>query len=300
MTPTAADVGAALRQAGVIVAPDEIAIEPRDNGRAMVRLPGDRLAWFPTAARGADRLAVERRILRLVAARCSFQAPRVLHEAAAGWDLRSIVVGATDAWDLYGRATVDTALAARIGRALGAILLEQHTRIGHADVAGWIPTQLGWPEPNEWIRARLPRVVDDAGLLRGMDAVLDAYADTAIAAEDQVLVHGDVGFHNIAVDPVTSQVRGIFDYDGAAWTDRHHDFRSLLFDRETTAMLDAALAVYEPAVGRTLSRARIRLYNAVCAISYLASRDGVPADRRWCGRTLAEDLAWVRLAIARL
>jgi hypothetical protein len=31
-------------------------------------------------------------------------------------------------------------------------------------------------------------------------------------------------------------------------------------------MLDAALEVYEPAVGRRLDRDRIRLYNAACAI----------------------------------
>jgi hypothetical protein len=42
--------------------------------------------------------------------------------------------------------------------------------------------------------------------------------------------------------------------------------------------LEAALAVYEPALGHTLSRARIRLYNAACAIDCLAFRGGVPPD----------------------
>ena len=36
---------------------------------------------------------------------------------------------------------------------------------------------------------------------------------------------------------------------------------------------------------------------AACAASFLASRRGVPADERWCGRTLAEDLSWVRNAL---
>ena len=62
-------------------------------------------------------------------------------------------------------------------------------------------------------------------------------------------------------------------------------------------VLEAALAVYQPALGRTLSRDRIWLYNAVCAASFLASRRGVPAEERWCGRTLAEDLRWVRDAL---
>ena len=88
------------------------------------------------------------------------------------------------------------------------------------------------------------------------------------------LNHGDVGFHNLAVDPDTYTVRGIFDYENASWADRHHDFRYLLFDTGHDEMLDAAVAVYEPAVGHTLSRDRIRLFNAAAAASFLAYRDG--------------------------
>jgi hypothetical protein len=62
-------------------------------------------------------------------------------------------------------------------------------------------------------------------------------------------------------------------------------------------VLEAALAVYELAVGCTLDRNRIWLYNAACAASFLASRVGVPAEQKWCGRTLAEDVGWVRHAL---
>jgi hypothetical protein len=95
-------------------------------------------------------------------------------------------------------------------------------------------------------------------------------------------------------------VRGVFDYDEAAWADRHHDFRYLIFHHEHDHALEGALAVYEPALGRRLRRARIRLYNAACAIGFLAFRRGVAPEERWCGRTLAEDLAWVSGALARL
>jgi hypothetical protein len=77
-----------------------------------------------------------------------------------------------------------------------------------------------------------------------------------------------------------------------AWADRHHDFRYLLFDDERQAMLDAALEVYESAIGRSLSRSRIRLHNAACAASYLAFRLGTPPEQHSCGRSLAEDLSW--------
>jgi aminoglycoside phosphotransferase (APT) family kinase protein len=111
-------------------------------------------------------------------------------------------------------------------------------------------------------------------------------------------VHGDLGLHNIVMHG--DDVAGVFDYDGAAWTDRHHDFRYLMFlwDRET--MLETALDVYEASVGRKLDRRRIDLYNAACGASFLASRGDAVAEDRPAGRTLAEDLGWVRGALARL
>jgi len=42
-----------------------------------------------------------------------------------------------------------------------------------------------------------------------------------VAARDRALVHGDLGLHNLALDPETDAVNGVFDYDGAAWADRH-------------------------------------------------------------------------------
>ena len=65
-------------------------------------------------------------------------------------------------------------------------------------------------------------------------------------------------------------------------------------------MLDGALEVYEPRLGRRLDRERIRLGNAACAIGFLGYRCGTPPEARSCGRTLAEDLAWLTAALAGL
>jgi aminoglycoside phosphotransferase (APT) family kinase protein len=142
--------------------------------------------------------------------------------------------------------------------------------------------------------------VDDDDLMLTMGRTIERYEAEAVDAGDCVLVHGDVGLHNLALDPETDTVNGIFDYDSAAWADRHHDFRYLLFDVGREDMLDAALAVYEPATGLTIERDRVRLYNAACAITYLAFRSGTPPEQKSCGRTLAEDLGWVRTALSRL
>src|SRR5215470_10995447 len=133
-----------------------------------------------------------------------------------------------------------------------------------------------------------------------MKEVIERYEAVPIRADDRVLIHGDVGLHNLALDPESDAVNGIFDYDSAAWADRHHDFRYLLFDVAREDMLDAALEIYEPEVGRMIDRDRVRLYNAACAVSFLAFRVGTAPDQKSCGRTLAEDLRWVRTALSKL
>ena len=287
-----------LAAAGISASPGDVSLERRDE-RWLVRLPGERLAWFAATDAGRAMLARERRVLRLLEARCRFAAPRVLAEAADGrWDLRTMVPGACDPFWIFRRACSDGEAAARLGAAIGAVLAELHTAIPPAEVTGWLPTRLDWPEPREAVRQRLPRVAADAALHARADAVLARYESLDVADEDRVLVHGDLGFHNLAVDAGTFAVTGVFDWESACVADRHLDFRYLVCDVERWELLDAALAAYEPATGRTLSRGRIVLCNAVWAISFLAYRDGVPPQERWCGRTLDEDLAWTRRAIA--
>lgn len=200
----------------------------------------------------------------------------------------------------FHRCQADLGLARKIGREIGVLLAEQHSKIVAADVAGWLTERITWPESGSWMRGRLPSVVTDDDLVDAMVEVIKRYESVAVGANDRVLVHGDVGLHNLALDPESDTINGIFDYDSAAWADRHHDFRYLLFDVEHEDMLDAALDTYEPITGQPIDRERVRLYNAVCAVSFLAFRVGVPADEKSCGRTLVEDIRWVRAALARV
>jgi Phosphotransferase enzyme family len=289
----------ALRGAGIRCSAEDVQIIAREE-RWAVSLPGERIAWFPASELGNKRLAIERRVLRLLAARCSYQAPRILFASACGLDVRQMVPGRCDPWGLFHRCKADSRLAQRIGACIGEILAEQHTKIAEVEVAGWLPQCVAWPQASHWVRERLPQVLNDHALIGVMEQVIERYEAVAVGAKDRALVHGDVGLHNLAFDLATDTVNGIFDYDSAAWADRHHDFRYLLFDVDREDMLDSALEVYEPATGRQISRDRVRLYNAACAISYLAFRTGTPPDQRSCGRTLAEDLRWVDMALSKV
>jgi len=287
-----------LAKAGLRFTPEQLRVEAREE-RWVVRLPENRLAWFAASPEGRRRLAAERRVLRLLQDRCTFLSPRILVQDKEGdFDVRAMVPGVSDPGRVLAQVRGNAEQAEQLGGAVGAILAEQHAGVNAADVAGWLPRQPSWPERGEWIRERLVRANTDPQLIAGADAVIARYEGLSIPEADRALVHTDVGFHNIAIEPTSLKVCGLFDYEGAAWADRHHDFRYLVFDLDRLELLDAAISVYEAAVNRRIARGRVFLYNAACAITFLAHRAGTGAEDRPCGRTLAEDLGWCKHAIA--
>lgn len=145
---------------------------------------------------------------------------------------------------------------------------------------------------------REPLVIDDPPLLAAIDRALERLDAFTEPEEDRCLVHSDVGLHNLAIDPQTRTLVGIFDFAEAAHADRHWDFRHLLWPGVGRATYDAAIASYTAAGGPAIDHDRVVLFQAATACSYLAFRDGVAPETRWCGRTLAEDLAWTRAALA--
>ena len=293
---TACDV---LAKVGLQFLPDQVLVESREE-RWVVRLPENRLAWFAASLEGRRRLTVERRVLLLLEERCTFLVPRILVQDPQGdFDVRTMVPGISDPWHVFDQVRADAELAKRVGAAVGEILAEQHASIDASDVAGWLPRELKWPKPGKWIRERLASVTPDPQLIAGAGAVIARYEGLLVPEDDRALVHTDVGFHNLGFEPASFEVCGIFDYEAAAWADRHHDFRYLIFDLDNFELLDAAVSVYEAALNRRIARNRIFLYNAACAITFLAYRAGTEPQDRSCGRTLTEDVRWSVQAIAR-
>jgi hypothetical protein len=88
--PTAEIARRALRDAGLSCSAEEFEISAREE-RWAVSLPDRRIAWFPGSEAGRRRLAVERRVLQLLADRCSFRAPVILLASDSGFDLRRMV-----------------------------------------------------------------------------------------------------------------------------------------------------------------------------------------------------------------
>jgi aminoglycoside phosphotransferase (APT) family kinase protein len=290
---TSADARVALQKAGLIPDEDPCEAWEREN-RLAIPVPGDRLAWFPKNEDGLARLLKERRILRLLERYCSFQAPRILYEDPTGWDVRSLIAGSVRPFELRERLQRDPQLARQFGEDLGRILADQHTSIPSSELQGWLPSTLNWPRAEDL--PHLSSVVGDPRLLARINAALERRV-AELPDRRPVLVHADLGPHNIVVDPVSQRVRGIFDYDGAVFGDRHQDFTYMLLHEREEPVLDGAVAIYEPMTGQTINRDRVYLLNAVAAIGYLAYRHGRAPEEGWCGRTLAQDLAWTHAAL---
>ena len=300
MNPETARV--ALQALGASYRTADIRLELRDD-RWLAFLPGDTLAVFPISERAVSGAHRDRAVLRAIEQRCALRAPRVLAVAPdARCDLRAMVPGVHSTHAVYDRVRNDVPNARRVGAALGAMIAEWHTRIRLADIEAELPSVPEWPRSHAWIRERLPHVIDDSALEAAADRVIARYEDSEPAGSegDRVLVHTDVGFHNVVIDPDTLSVRGIFDWETACWSDRHIDFRHLALDADAHPLFTAAVTEYEERSGAHISRDRVFLHNAALAVTYLAFRIGHSAEERWCGRTLADDLQWTRMAIARV
>lgn len=294
VSPDQAAIAAALHLDNL---PSPLRIEHRDD-RFVAFLPGDRLAWFPQSIGGLALIEREGRVLDLLAAHCSFMAPRVI-DAGPNWQIRSAVPGIVDPWGLYRRIRSDPDYAANLGHALGLVLADQHRNVPPSALAGWLPSRPTWPYPLASIAADLPHVLTDEALVREALEVVATYEAQCSEAADPVLIHGDLGLHNLALAP-DGTLAGVFDYGDAAVAHRHRDFAYLLFDDLDDPLLGAAIGAYEAARGAPIDLHRVALCNAACAIGFMAFRRGHGPDEKPAGRTLAEDRAWLDLALSRL
>ena len=121
--------------------------------------------------------------------------------------------------------------------------------------------------------------------------MLEAYAAPDEDAGEQVLTHGDIGMHNLAVDPATGRLVGLFDFDLAAWDDRHVDLYSLHSYGDD--FVELTLDAYMTVAGRRPSARRAGLHHLLGAFEALAGAlaEGDPywiaRRRRWVDGAIA-------------
>lgn len=82
---------------------------------------------------------------------------------------------------------------------------------------------------------------------------------------DDVVIHGDPHFHNLAVDPTTGALRGIFDFDEIARGDRAQDLAYL--HSSGVPFARAALRAYAE-VGPSVDEDTVARYHVVLALDH--------------------------------
>ena len=263
--------------------------------RWLALLPGGRLALYAGDPEAAERLARERALLDLPGRRIGgFAVPAVEHVSADGrLQVRRMVDGSE--WpggDGRERALAASPVGRRFAGELGRALAELHGGVTPAEAeALGVPTR-GWlPRAAADLRRRLPGGLPEPALEPVLDAVLDAYA--ALDEEDggRVLTHGDVGLHNMAIDPGTGRLLGLFDFEEAALDDRHADLYGL--HSYGDAFAEWVLDAYAAASGVRPSVRRAALHHLLGAFEALAG-----ALARGEPEMVARQLSWVRDALA--
>ena len=255
--------------------------------RWVVHLPDNLLAFVADNEAAARRLAVEAKLLRLLASRVTFAVPRVeFIDLPAGLQIRRMVPGTQ-----IGGAGLERAFAAlpnglvlanQLGQALGelhgAVTKGEAAEIGLNSVRPFRDCH-GLPDR---LRGRLPEPAQTT-LLERLVALENAID---VPDADVVVVHGDLWGGNLAVDHETGALRGIFDFDNAGLADRHIDLMYIpSFGEAFTARVFAA---YAAASGIRLSPQRTAIYHALAAFQFLAD-----AHEKEDATLLGQRLDWI-------
>ncbi len=117
------------------------------------------------------------------------------------------------------------------------------------------------------LRQRLLPLLHQREQIALVEQILGLYKQIEFVSDTPVVLHGDLHGWNMVLNPVSNQLAGVFDFNGACIGDRHLDFR--YFFCLDTSLQDAITAHYRNLSGQGLSTSRCILYGAATDLSDL-------------------------------
>jgi hypothetical protein len=162
------------RMTGWQLAPRDVVLVYRE-WRWVAQVPGQRIVFVADTADARQRLARERQLLQLLAARASFQVPRIEWVDPHGyWDVRRKVPGDAGHWSgpHHQRIVEDPTIAHQTGTRLGEILAELHRVITWDEARHLAPLEPHLATPLVRMRRHLARGLDDATLQEQVQEIL--------------------------------------------------------------------------------------------------------------------------------
>lgn len=242
-------------------------VEPAATGDDFLVLlvNGSLVFRFPRRRDAEERLALEARLLPLIAPRLPTHVPEYVFRWDGGAEFPHRFVGyARIPGEPLDPCRLGEEPRARCAKAVAGFLTALH-RIPTGEVAGALG-EPGDSEPwREWYRERLDEVAThieprtDAALGRALRGEFEEFLATTSRSIAPALVHRDLGAEHLLVDPPTGRLEGVIDWADATLGDAAFDFTGLL---DHPRFLDEVLAAYQGPVDRHF-RDRLGFYGRV-------------------------------------
>ncbi len=123
---------------------------------------------------------------------------------------------------------------------IAQFLTQLHSALTPEEIASLNLTKSDLPWSLEKLQAHRHHLADNKDLLEVFDSLMNIYQEEMAAPFEPTLIHNDMSFNNIIVDPLTGQLRGIIDFTDIAFDDPQLDLR---MRRENTTDYARALGM---------------------------------------------------------
>jgi aminoglycoside phosphotransferase (APT) family kinase protein len=243
-----------------------IAFHHAYQDRCVVEINDSLILKFPLREETGEWMAREHWVLNALQGRISIATPTPVFVAQQvfcyGYQkVPGILLTDEHYWALTTRQKQHLALA------IAHFLSELH---GLLDVVEAAAAGLRPPDDplSSWqLRQRLLPLLEQSQYVSLVEQILDRYQQIESISKHEVVLHGDLHGWNIALDPATNQLVGVFDFNGTCIGDPHLDFRYFFYT--DPPLLESVLAHYQAMSTRTLSLTRCILYAAATDLSDL-------------------------------
>lgn len=216
-----------------------------------------------TASR--DRMRVERWVLERLSGRLPVETPRVLAVSSdESSDLCRKAPGEPMTWRQWGALSLAAKRA--VCEPMGRIVAALHETVLASEARDLGVVDFGLPGL-EHLSDRLADRLETALQRRLLARVVASASHLQELPMGQTILHDDLSHHNLAFDPATHAITGVFDFAGTAVGDPHRDLR---YDPGLEIGDDAMVRAYEQARGVSVSRSRQRHWHALSALENLA------------------------------
>jgi aminoglycoside phosphotransferase len=255
----------ALRDAG-FAASEGINLEWR-TWRWVGQVADDLIVFIPPSKEAGRRLSIEADLLDLVGRRTALHLPQVLYRHPdTGMQVRRKVPGVQippGEEPMFGVTANGLTLAKELGEAIADL----HSSITQKE---GLAIGLSAVEPCRFsadLVAMLQAETAGTAQIDALQQLLTVHRNEPPSKADGVVVHGDIWRGNMAIDPTTERLIGLFDFDDCGLADRHFDLRyAHSFGEDFAARCFAAYSVRS---GTVVSARRTAMYHAISAFEAL-------------------------------